>query len=64
MSPLSESFAMAISPELAINVFVRVIDLDADESVTITGLISTNTGDDAIQITSRRGGIVDAGAGD
>jgi hypothetical protein len=38
-----------------------VIDLDADESVTITGLTSRNSGDDAIQITSRRGDIVDAG---
>jgi hypothetical protein len=57
----ANSGALTMHANATISSGTGVIDLDADESLTITGLKSTNTGADAIQITSRRGAIVDAG---
>jgi hypothetical protein len=57
----ADSGALTMHADSTINAGTGVIDLDADEFLTITGLKSTNTGADAIQITSRRAGIVDAG---
>jgi hypothetical protein len=48
----ANSGALTMHADATISSGTGVIDLDADESLTITGLKSINTGADAIQINN------------